>query len=166
MYKNRIVFFKIMKDLGSIIVSVAGICGICLIGAGVFELAIPSILMGVVGIVIREGGQYIIEVEEHINESSKSNKLLDIPDCMKCNGSNRANDGFEKQPIYVVEPEKLGIVGVQDTMSTMQVADNNVSMLDNVFDDMNLESHQELSDRQEVYASQEQSGKKLVKKLM
>lgn len=95
---------KILSILRKINI-VTGICGLTVFIPGAFQFGIISILISITGSVITVGTFYLIEVKEAYTEP---NKKMEIPQNMKCNGSNSANENMELQAIYSKTPNELG----------------------------------------------------------
>lgn len=96
---------KILSILRKINIA-TGICGLTVFIPGAFQFGIISILISITGSVITVGTSYLIEVKEAYTEP---NKKIEIPQNMKCNGSNSANENMELQAIYSKTPNELGL---------------------------------------------------------
>lgn len=98
--------YKILNVLKKVII-ITGVSGLTIFIPGVFNFGIISILTSITAVVFYAGIDYIGEVKKSLN--TKSSKKIKIPQGMKLNGSNIADENMKRQVIYSKTPEELGL---------------------------------------------------------
>ena len=97
---------KILNALKKVII-ITGVSSLAIFIPGVFNFGIISILTNITAIVFYAGIYYIGEVKKSLN--TKLSKKIEIPQSMKLNGSNIADENMKRQAIYSKTPEELGL---------------------------------------------------------
>lgn len=107
MYKKEKKVWGTLGKIGKTMFFVAG--GACIVSSilslGTFALALGC--TSLTGLVLKAGSNYILETISFC-ENQELNKVV-IPEEMKCNGSNNANEDMKNVKIYTVSPKDMGI---------------------------------------------------------
>lgn len=110
MYKKEKKVWSTLGKIGKTMFFVAG--GACIIGSilslGTFALALGC--TSLTGLVLKAESNYILETIASCE--NKELKKVVIPEKMKCNGSNNANEDMKNVKIYTVSPKGMGINGI------------------------------------------------------